>query len=139
MKGKNKLLTFMLLEMFLPLMFVACGNESNSVEPASDYDYTWNSEAGHLTFPCEESREARTAYVESENAVYVCREDGGSWAWRVDTTIVPKAKSSSSKAKSSSSKKPGKANPGKMVDITPYLNEELEYGEFTDPRDGQTY
>ena len=139
MKNMNNFFCFLWAVPFLSLLFVACGSESNSMEPASDYDYTWNSEAGSLTFPCDKSREEMTAYVESENAVYACHEDGGSWAWTVDTTIVPKAKSSSSKAKSSSSKKTGKANPGKMVDITPYLNEELEYGEFTDPRDGQTY
>ena len=139
MKGNCNLFCSLLGGLFLSLSIVACGDESTSIEPTSDYDYLWNSEAGTLTFPCEKSREGNTAYAESENAVYVCKMEGDSWVWRVDSTIVPKAQSSSSSGKSSSSRKRGTSNPGKMIDITPYLNEDLEYGEFKDPRDGQTY
>ena len=139
MKGNCNLFCSLLGGLFLSLSIVACGDESTSIEPTSDYDYLWNSEAGSLTFPCEKSREGNTAYAESENAVYVCKMEGDSWVWRVDSTIVPKAQSSSSSGKSSSSRKRGTSNPGKMIDITPYLNEDLEYGEFKDPRDGQTY
>ena len=139
MKGNCNLFCSLLGGLFLSLSIVACGDESTSIEPTSDYDYLWNSEAGTLTFPCEKFREGNTAYLESENAVYVCSMDGDSWVWRVDSTIVPKAQSSSSSGKSSSSRKRGTSNPGKMIDITPYLNEDLEYGEFKDPRDGQTY
>lgn len=139
MKGNCNLFCSLLGGLFLSLSIVACGDESTSIEPTSDYDYLWNSEAGSLTFPCEKSREGNTAYAESENAVYVCKMEGDTWEWRVDSTIVPKVESSSSSGKSSSSRKRGTSNPGKMIDITPYLNEDLEYGEFKDPRDGQTY
>ena len=131
----------------------ACGDsDSGFVERPSEYDYVWNSESAELTYPCNESRDGAIAYLESKKKVLVCHKEDGEWVWSSDSAAVAKATSSSSRTNSSSSKgkssssKNGSSSsrdiagdPGEMDDITQYLNPEIQYNEFKDPRDGQVY
>ena len=136
---------------FLALAACSDSGEDFTAKP-SEYDYVWNSESAELTFPCDESRNGATAYLESKEKVLVCHKEGGEWVWTSDSAAVAavissssRAKSSSSKGSSSSSKKNSSSsgdlagNPGEMDDITQYLNPEIQYNEFRDPRDGQVY
>jgi uncharacterized protein (TIGR02145 family) len=142
------------------LALTACGDsDGGSAERPSEYDYVWNSESAELTYPCNKSRDGAIAYLESKEKVLVCHKEDGEWVWSSDSAAVAKvissssrtksssskSKSSSSKGKSSSSKNNSSSsrddagNPGEMDDITQYLNPEIQYNEFKDPRDGQVY
>lgn len=136
---------------FLALTACSDSDEDFTAKP-SEYDYIWNSESAELTYPCNEKRDGAVAYLESGEKVLVCHKEDGEWVWSSDSAAVTKVissnsrtNSSSSKGKSSSSMNGGSSsrdvagNPGEMDDITKYLNPEIQYNEFKDPRDGQVY
>ncbi len=134
------------------LMLAACsGSDDKSSTEPSEYDYVWDSESAQLTFPCNEGKEGATAYLKSKDKILVCLKEDGEWIWSDDSAAVAEVvPSSSSKAKSSSSSKGNSSSsarsgssssrdPGEMWDITQYLNPEIQYNDFEDPRDGQVY
>ena len=116
-------------------LLVACGGDGNKAsdpEPSAEADFVVD------TFDdlsvCVDKREGATAYVKDEEKDYICT-DGD---WTIDTNADTRKKSSSSSAKSSSSKR---LDPS-MIFGTPCKTEtedNCEYGELVDARDGQTY
>ena len=136
------------------------GNKANEPDPSAEADFVVDS-FDDLSV-CTGNREGATAYVKNENNAYICTN--GDWA--IDTNADTRKKSSNSKdkAKSSSSRhsedssssrhcedckdeaisssSSAKSSSSSVTLATPCKTEtedNCEYGELLDTRDGQTY
>jgi uncharacterized protein (TIGR02145 family) len=104
------------------------GNKANEPAPSAEADFVVDT-FGDLSV-CTGNREGATAYVKDEDHDYICTN--GDWA--IDTNADTRKKSSSSSATSYSSSSVTLATPCKTE-----TEDNCEYGELLDTRDGQTY
>ena len=132
------------------------GNKANEPAPSAEADFVVDT-FGDLSV-CTGNREGATAYVKDEDNAYICTN--GDWA--IDTNADTRKKSSNSKdeANSSNSKDKAKSSSsrhsedckdeaisnGNFVELSSSkvgckteTEDNCEYGELVDARDGQTY
>ena len=111
-------------------LLAACSGDNNKAgdpDPSAEADFVVDT-FGDLSV-CTDKREGATAYVKDEDHDYICT-DGD---WTIDTNADTRKKSSSKdEAKSGSSS-------GNQKAAWVYLNQEIDYGEMVDDRDGQIY
>ncbi|MBO4712518.1 MAG: fibrobacter succinogenes major paralogous domain-containing protein [Fibrobacter sp.] len=112
-------------------LFVACSGDNNKAgdpDPSAEADFVVDS-FDNLSV-CIDDREGATAYVKDEDNAYICTNGG----WTIDTNADTRKKSSSSKDKAKSG-----SSSGNQKAAWGYLNQEIDYGEMVDDRDGQIY
>ena len=128
----------MSLKICIPAMaaflLAACGdgNKAGDPDPSAEADLVVDS-FDDLSV-CIDDREGATAYVKGEDNAYICTNGG----WTINTNADTRKKSSSSSAKSSGSKQ----SSGPVLLAKPCktgTEDNCEYGELVDARDGQTY
>jgi len=112
-------------------LLAACGGDGNKAgdpDPSAEADFVVDT-FGDLSV-CTDKREGAIAYVKDEEKDYICTD--GDWA--IDTNADTRKKSSSSKDKAKSG-----SSSGNQKAAWVYLNQEIDYGEMVDDRDGQIY
>ena len=115
-------------------LLAACGDGNNAgdPDPSAEADFVVES-FGDLSV-CTGNREGATAYVKGEDNAYICTNGG----WTIDTNADTRKKNSNGSAKSSGSKQ----SSGPVLLAKPCktgTEDNCEYGELVDARDGQTY
>ena len=124
-----------------------------SSEVERSVDYVW--ETADDKVKCKNTRSGKTAYYEPDDAVLICEydEDSDEWIWTEyvddgnedDDPDIRQGddEDTGSKSNSSSSVIPsnveGSSDSKNLKTAWDYLNPDIDYGEFTDERDGQVY
>ena len=147
-------------------ILAACGGDGNKAgdpDPSAEADFVVES-FGDLSV-CTDKREGATAYVKDEEKDYICTNGG----WTINTNADTRKKSSSSKDKANSSNSKDEVKSSSSRHCEDYKDEAIsssssvkskssssklsfskkgcktesedncEYGELVDDRDGQTY
>ena len=115
-------------------ILVACsgdGNNAGDPDPSAEADLVVDS-FDNLSV-CIDDREGATAYVKDEEKDYICTNGG----WTIDTTADARKKNSKDEVISSSSS--AESSSSSKVGCKTETEDNCEYSELVDARDGQTY